>query len=404
MEDFMNKNRDLPVPVIVGYARTPVGDMLGSLSSFSTVELGAIAAGAAMERAGVDKDLIEEVVCGVVYKAGIKGNPARQIQLKLGCHAIGAASTVDQQCASAMRAYELACDSIRLGRTEICLAVGAESMSNVPHIMLNSRRGAKMGKIVMEDSLLYDALHDAMMNYHMGITAENLAEQYSISRQEQDELALLSHRRAAAARDGGMFDEEIVPVTVKTRKGESIVDKDEHPKTGQTIEELQSLRPAFKPDGGTVTAGNSSGVNDGAAALVLMSEERAKASGFKPIARVLNTASFGVGPEVMGIGPAFAIPKALGQLGLTTDNVDYYEINEAFAAQFIAVNRELHLPMDKVNANGSGIAIGHPVGCTGIRIIIALLQELKRRGKKLGVASLCVGGGPSMATVLELAE
>lgn len=400
----MSKNGNLPVPVIVGYARTPVGDMLGSISSLNAVELGVIAAAAALKRADVRSDQVEEVVCGAVYKAGLKGNPARQIQLKLGCPASGTASTVDQQCASAMRAYDLACDSIRLGKTEICLAVGTESMSNVPHLLMNSRRGTKMGKIVMEDSLLHDALHDAMLNYHMGMTAENLAEQYNISRQEQDELALLSHQRAATARDSGIFDEEIVPITIKTRKGEVTIDKDEHPKTGQTIEALQRLRPAFKPDGGTVTAGNSSGVNDGAAALVLMSEKKANELGLKPIARVLNTVSSGVKPEVMGIGPAFAIPKVLNELGLTLDDVDYYEINEAFAAQFIAVNRELRLSMDKVNANGSGIAIGHPVGCTGIRIIVALLQELRRRGQKLGVASLCVGGGPSMATVLELVE
>lgn len=400
----MNKNGKVSVPVIVGYARTPVGDMLGSLSPVNAVELGRIAAEAALKRAGVAAEQVEEVVCGAVYKAGLKGNPARQIQLKLGCPASGTASTVDQQCASAMRAYELACDSIRLGRADICLAVGTESMSNVPHLLMNGRTGTKMGKIVMEDSLLHDALHDAMLNYHMGMTAENLAEQYNITREEQDELALMSHQRASAARDGGLFDEEIVPVTIKTRKGETVISKDEHPKANQTLEALQKLRPAFKAEGGTVTAGNSSGVNDGAAALVLMSEEKAAELGLKPIARVLNTASVGVKPEIMGIGPAYAIPKALAPLELTLDQVDYYEINEAFAAQFIAVNRELKLSMDKVNANGSGIAIGHPVGCTGIRIIIALLQELRRRGETLGVASLCVGGGPSMATVLELVK
>lgn len=397
-------NSSLPTPVIVGYARTPVGDMLGGLSPLNAVELGLIAAEAALKRSGVSSEQIEEVVCGAVYKAGLKGNPARQIQLKLGCPASGTASTVDQQCASAMRAYELACDSIRLGKSEIVLAVGTESMSNVPHLLMNSRRGTRMGKIVMEDSLLHDALHDAMLGYHMGMTAENLAEMYNITREEQDELALLSHRRAAEARDSGIFDEEIVPVVIKTRKGEVTISRDEHPKAGQTLEALQKLKPAFKSEGGTVTAGNSSGVNDGAAALVIMSEEKAKELGLKPIARVLSIASSGVKPEIMGIGPAYSIPKALNKIGKTLDDVDYYEINEAFAAQFIAVNRELKLPMDKVNAHGSGIAIGHPVGCTGIRIIVTLLQELKRREKKLGVASLCVGGGPSMATVLELAD
>ncbi len=400
----MSKRDSLPVPVIVGYARTPVGDMLGSLSTVTAVELGTIAGGAALERAGVKSEQVEEVVCGAVYKAGLKGNPARQIQLKLGCPSDGTASTVDQQCASAMRAFQLACDSIQLGRSEIVLAVGTESMSNVPHLLMNSRKGTKMGQIVMEDSLLHDALHDAMLGYHMGVTAENVAEKYNVTREEQDELALMSHQRAAEARASGIFQEEIVPIKVKTRKGEVIIDKDEHPKDGQTLEALQKLRPVFKKENGTVTAGNASGVNDGAAAMVIMSEEKAKELGLKPIARVLNTVSAGVEPAYMGIGPAYAIPKVLEPLNKKVEDVDYFEINEAFAAQFIAVGRMLNLSMDKVNAHGSGIAIGHPVGCTGIRIIIALLQELRRRGQKLGVASLCVGGGPSMATALELVD
>ena len=399
----MNSNsKNLSTPVIVGFARTPVGDMLGSLSTLSAVELGAIAAEAALKRAKVDKEAVDEVICGIVYKCGVKGNPARQIQLKIGCPPSAYASTIDQQCASAMKAYELACDSIMLGKADICLAVGIESMSNVPHLMLDGRKGTRFGKISIEDGLLYDALHDATLGYHMGITAENLVEKYNITREEQDELAVLSHHRAAAAQTNGWFDEEIAPVTIKSRKGEVTVTKDEHIRGDIKIEDLQKLRPAFKPDGGTVTAGNASGVNDGAAALVLMSEEKAKALGLTPIARVLDTASIGVAPEIMGIGPAYVIPKVLEQLNMKIDDIDYFEINEAFAAQFIAVNRELKLSMDKVNAVGSGIAIGHPVGCTGIRIMIALIQELKRRGKKLGCASLCVGGGPAMATVLEV--
>jgi len=400
----MSNNTNLPVPVIVGMARTPVGDFMGSLSSLTTVELGAIAAEAALQRAGVKPEQVNEVVCGVVYKAGLKGNPARQIQLKLGCPYTGTASTVDQQCASAMRAFELACDSIQLGRADVVLAVGAESMSNVPHLLLNSRKGTRMGQAVMQDSLLYDALHDAMMNYHMGVTAENVAEKYGITREEQDELALMSHQRASAARDSGRLDDEIVPVVIKGKKGDVVIDKDEHPKTGQTLEALQKLKTVFKSEGGTVTAGNASGVNDGAAAVVIMSEEKAKELGLKPLAKVLSIASAGVQPEIMGIGPAYSIPKAIERAGLTADDIDYYEINEAFAAQFLAVNRELNIPMDKVNANGSGIAIGHPVGCTGIRIIVALLHELRRRGEKTGCASLCVGGGPSMATVVELMD
>ncbi|MCL1839317.1 MAG: thiolase family protein [Propionibacteriaceae bacterium] len=389
-------------PVIVGFARTAVGDMLGALSSRGAVQLGTAAAGAALERAGVAPQSVDEVVCGMVYKAGTKGNAARQIQLALGCPTTGTASTIDQQCSSGMRALEMACQSIMLGSAEVCVAVGTESMSNVPHLLRGARTGFRMGDGNLDDGLLYDALVDATLGYHMGITAENLAEKYQITRAEQDELALLSHQRASAAIAAGLFTEEIVPVEVKTRKGVISVATDEHPKSELQLADLAKLRPAFKPADGTVTAGNASGVNDGAAALVVTSQEKADELGLKPICRILSTASAGVAPEIMGIGPIYAIPKALNRAGITAEQVDYYEINEAFAAQFLAVNRELKIPMDKVNANGSGIAIGHPVGCTGARIVIATIGELRRRGQKIGVASLCAGGGPAIATVLEV--
>jgi len=386
--------------VIVGAKRTPVGDFLGSLKDVAAVELGTTAVKAALEQAGVTPDKVEDVVAGMVYKAGAKGNPARQVQLACGIPVTAGAMTLDQQCGSGMRAVEIACQQIMLEKVDTAVAVGMESMSRAPYLLLNARTGYRMGAGTMEDHLLYDALHDAFHGYHMGMTAENLAERYQITREEQDELAYLSQTRAVAAIKAGKFKDEIVPVEVKKRKEIKLFDTDEHPREDVSAEGLAKLRPAFKKDG-TVTAGNASGINDGAAAVVLMAEEKALELGLKPLARILATATYGVEPEIMGIGPAFAIPKALKFAGMTPDQIDYYEINEAFAAQFLAVNRELKLDMDKVNANGSGIALGHPVGCTGIRIMATLIYELKRRGGRYGVASLCVGGGPAMATVLE---
>ncbi|KGK88971.1 acetyl-CoA acetyltransferase [Desulfosporosinus sp. HMP52] len=387
--------------VIVGGARTPIGDFTGSLKDVSAVDLGIVATIGALEKSGINSSVVEDVVGGMVYKAGVKGNPARQIQLGAGIPKEGAATTVDQLCGSAMRALEIASHQLMLGKTSVGLVVGIESMSRAPHLLLNARQGIRLGSDTMQDHLLYDCLIDAFTGYHMGMTAENLAEKYNISRQEQDELAMLSHYRAIEAINSGKFKDEIVPVEVKTRKGTTIVEVDEHPRADISIEKLSKLKPAFKKDG-TVTAGNASGVNDGAAAVVLMTASKAKELGVKPIAKVLSTASYGVEPEIMGIGPAYAIPKALNYANLKLSDIDYFEINEAFAAQFLACNRELKINLDKVNANGSGIALGHPVGCTGVRIIVTMLNELKRRGGKYGVASLCVGGGPAMATVIEM--
>lgn len=387
--------------VIVGGARTAIGEFMGSLKDLSAVDLGITAVQGALEKAGVGPELVEDVVGGMIYKAGAKGNPARQVQLKAGIPLEGAATTVEQLCGSAMRAVEIASQQMFLGKTSVGVAVGMESMSQAPYLLLNARQGLRLGSDAIEDHLLHDALIDAFSGTHMGITAENLAEKYGISRQEQDELALLSNRRAMAAIEEGKFKSEIVPVEVKTRKGTVVVDTDEHPRADITLEKLAALKPAFKKDG-TVTAGNASGINDGAAALIMMTAKRARELGVRPIARIVATATHGVAPEIMGIGPAFAIPKALNYANLQLKDIDYFEINEAFAAQFIAVNRELNIDMSRVNANGSGIALGHPVGCTGIRIIVTLLEEMKRRQGRYGVASLCVGGGPAMATVIEM--
>jgi acetyl-CoA C-acetyltransferase len=387
--------------VIVGAKRTAIGDFLGSLKDVAPVDLGVTVVNAALEQAKVDPKLVNELACGLIFKAGSKGNPARQIQIKCGMPVEGFAYTIDQQCGSGMKAIETVYQSILLGKTEVGVAVGTESMSQAPYLLKRAREGYRMGNGEILDSMLHDGLVCAMMGYHMGVTAENLAERYGISRQEQDELALLSHQRAVKAIKEGKFKDEIVPVEIQTRKGTVTVDTDEHPRESTTMEVLGKMKPAFKKDG-TITAGNASGVNDGAAALVLMSAEKAKELGIKPLARIIATDNMGVEPEIMGIGPAKVIPKVLASAGLTKDEIDYYEINEAFASQFIAVNRELNLDMEKVNANGSGIALGHPVGCTGTRIVVSLIYELQRRKGKYGLASLCVGGGPAIATVIEV--
>lgn len=388
--------------VVVGAVRTPIGDFLGSLKDVGPVDLGVTAVSAALAQAGLKADQVTELACGMIYKAGVKGNPGRQIQLKCGMPIESYAYTVDQQCGSGMKAFELASQSIQLGKTDIAVAVGVESMSQAPYLLKGAREGYRMGHGEIQDSMLYDGLICAIQGYHMGITAENLAERYNIGRTEQDELAVLSHQRAAKAIAAGIFKEEIAPVTIQTRKGPVVVDTDEHPRADISLEKLAAMRPAFKKDG-TVTAGNASGVNDGAAALVLMDAEKARELDIRPLAKLLATANAGVHPEVMGIGPVYAAPKAISYAGLKADDIGYYEINEAFAAQFLAVNRELKLDMARVNANGSGIGLGHPVGCTAARIIVSLIYEMRRRDTRYGLASLCVGGGPAIATVIEKA-
>ena len=393
----MNLNkRDV---VIVGMARTPIGKFGGALSSKTAVELGIIAGKAALERANIAPDQIDEVVTGTVYKTGLKGNPARQIQLALEIPVAAGAATIEQQCASGMRALEIGTQQIQLGKTDTCLVCGIESMSNVPYLDMRARTGARMGAYKVEDGLMYDALWDAFDGQHVAFTAERVAEQYGVTREECDALAALSHERAIAAMEAGKFKDEIVPVEIVARKGTTVVDTDEHPRK-TTVEDLAKMKPAFKKDG-IVTAGNASGMNDAACAMVITSAEKAEELGLKPLAVIRESVTMGVAPEVMGIGPIYAIPKVLERAGLTKDDIDYYEINEAFAAQFLACNKVLELDMNKVNINGSGISLGHPVGCTVVRIVMETVMELHRQGKKLGCASLCVGGGPAMATVVE---
>jgi acetyl-CoA C-acetyltransferase len=381
-------------------ARTPIGDFQGALAPASALELAQTAANEALRRADVSPEKIEDVALGTVFKHGMKGNPARQLQIALGIPFEAAAVTVEQQCASSLRALEIACQQILLGKTRSALVCGTESMSNIPHMMLGLRKGVRIGPTQVVDAMQYDGLTDAFSDESIMRTAENVAFRYNVTRQDQDEYALLSQQRAITAIKKGHFKEEIVPVEVKFRKKISIIDTDEHPRI-VTIEDLSALRPSFMEDG-TVTAGNASGINDGASAMVIMSEAYARDLGLEPLARILSTATVGCAPEIMGIGPIYAIPKAVEQAGLQLQDVNYFEINEAFAAQVIPCLRELDIPINKVNANGSGIALGHPVGMTGLRLIISGYYELKRRGETYGCASLCAGGGPAMAAVYEV--
>lgn len=386
--------------VIVSGMRTPIADFLGSLQDFSAVELGIIALKAALTGAGIKPGLIEEVVAGMGNMTGCKPNPGRQVALGAGCSVETVAATVNQQCASSMRATEILAQEIVLGKVDVGAAVGPESMTNIPYLLPGARKGYRMGHHKAVDSMFNDGLIDAFNNYHMGVTAENLARMYKISRREQDELALLSHQRACRAIKEDKFKDEIVPVEIITRKGTMLFDTDERPKPDTNLVTLANLPPVFDKEG-TVTAGNASGLNDAAAALILMSADKAKEVECKPLARIVATASGAVEPSIMGIGVVPAVKRALRFANLTSDDIGYWELNEAFAAQFIAVNRELNLDMDKVNANGSGISLGHPVSCTGVRIIVTLLHEMRRRGVQFGCASLCAGGGPGAAVILE---
>ena len=384
---------------IVGAGRTPIGAFLGEFSSLTTVDLGIIAGRATLERSGIKPEQVENVVTGVVYRAGTKGNPARQIQIACGIPVEASASTVDQQCASSMRALEIAAMEIMLEKNDVAMVIGAESMSNTPNLILDAKQGRKMGPLRVEDALLYDALQCALVGKHMGFTAENLAEEYHISREEQDAWAYESHRRAVAAQAAGAFDKEIIPVEIASRKGTVTITKDAGPRADVTIETLTKLKPAFLK-GGTVTAGNASSVNDGAACVILVSERKLKELGLTALGEILSVESVGVEPRIMGIGPAYAVPKALKAAGLSQDDIGVWELNEAFAAQVLAVNRELKIDSEKLNTLGSGISLGHPVGMTGVRIVVTALYEMERSKAKYGVASLCVGGGPAMATVL----
>ena len=387
--------------VIVGAARTAVGNFSGSLSSVPAQELGATVIKAALERAGVAAADVQEVFMGQVLTGGSGQNPARQAAIHAGCPEESTAMTINQVCGSGLRAVALGMQSILTGAADVVVAGGQENMSLSPHTM-HLRNGTKMGPSKMEDTMIKDGLWCAFNDYHMGTTAENIAEKYQISREEQDAFAAGSQNKAEAARNAGKFAEEIVPVTIKTRKGETVVDTDEFIKDGVTAEGLGKLRPAFSKDG-TVTAGNASGINDGASVVIMMSKEEADKRGLTPLATVRAWATHGVDPKIMGTGPIPAVTKALEKAGWSLDDLDLIEANEAFAAQAISVNKELGWDTDKVNVNGGAIAIGHPIGASGNRILVTLLHEMKRRDSKKGIATLCIGGGQGVALCVERA-
>lgn len=387
--------------VIVSAVRTAIGSFNGSLSPMTAVELGAEVIAAAIERVGIEKTSIDEVIFGNVIQAGLGQNPARQAAVKAGIPIEVPAYTINQACGSGLLSVNIAAKAIRAGDADIIVAGGIESMSNAPYLLDSRvRKGYRMGHSQVKDTLLQDGLYCAFNDYHMGITAENVAAQYNISREQQDTVAWKSQEKAIQAIENGHFKDEIVPIKVKNKKGEVVFDMDEHPKKGTTVESLSKLKAAFKKDG-TVTAGNASGINDGAAALVIMSLDKAKELGLKPLARIRSFASVGVDPSIMGIGPIPATRKALEKAGLTMRDLDLIEANEAFAAQFLAVSKELEFDQEKVNISGGAIALGHPIGASGARILVTLLYGMKRRNAKLGLATLCIGGGQGVATIIE---
>ncbi|SHH69393.1 acetyl-CoA C-acetyltransferase [Anaerosphaera aminiphila DSM 21120] len=387
--------------VIASAVRTPVGSFGGVFKNVTAVDLGVVAAKEAIERANIDPKIVDEVIIGNVLQAGLGQNVARQVTINAGLPIEVPAMTINKVCGSGLRAVSLAAQIIKAGDAEVILCGGCESMSQAPYLTTKERWGAKMGDTVLVDEMLKDGLVDAFHNYHMGITAENVSEKFGITRQDQDHLATVSQNRASKARAEGVFEEEIVPVEIKDRKGNvTVIDKDEFIRDGVTEEALGKLRPAFKKDG-TVTAGNSSGINDGAAMLVVMSEEKAIELGIKPLATVVSYASAGVDPAIMGTGPIPSSRKALEKAGLKISDLDLIEANEAFAAQAAAVAKELELNMDIVNVNGGAIAIGHPIGASGARILTTLLYEMGKRDAKKGLATLCIGGGQGTALVVE---
>ncbi|PCL20285.1 acetyl-CoA C-acyltransferase [Snodgrassella alvi] len=387
--------------VIVSAARTAIGSFNGSLASVSAINLGKVVIDEALKRAALDAGAVNEVIMGNVLQAGLGQNPARQAALNAGIPSSVPAFTVNKVCGSGLKSIVLATQSILTGDNDIVVAGGMENMSQAPYLLGSKARwGLKMGNAELYDTMVNDGLTCATNHYHMGITAENIAEQYSISREEQDELALRSQKLATEANNNGDFEAEIVPVTISSRKGDIIFKQDEYPKADSTAEGLAKLRPAFKKDG-TVTAGNSSGINDGAAALVLMSETRAKELGLKPLAYIRSYASGGVDPSIMGMGPVPATRLALQKAALQLSDIDLIEANEAFAAQFLGVGRELNFDMDKTNIHGGAIALGHPIGASGARILVTLLYSMLHRDKQLGLATLCIGGGQGTAVILE---
>lgn len=385
--------------VIASAARTPVGSFNGTLSSLPAHDLGKIAISAAIERAGIKPSDVSEVIMGQILAAGAGQNPARQASINAGIPVEAPAWGMNQLCGSGLRAVALGAQQV-LDGANIVVAGGQESMSQSPHVM-HLRDGVKMGDTKLVDTMIKDGLWDAFNGYHMGTTAENVAHQFQITREEQDKFAVASQNKAEAAKKAGKFKDEIVPVTIKTRKGDVVVADDEYIKDGVTLESVAKLRPAFDPKNGSVTAANASGINDGAAAVVLMTAAEAKKRNIKPLARIVSWASTGVDPAVMGTGPIPASKLALEKAGWSVKDLDLIEANEAFAAQACAVNKSLGWDTDKVNVNGGAIAIGHPIGASGARVLTTLLYEMKRRNAKKGLATLCIGGGMGIAMCVE---
>jgi acetyl-CoA C-acetyltransferase len=385
--------------VIAGAARTPVGAFSGGLSSVPASHLGAVAIKEAMKRAKVEAAEVDEAILGQILTAGAGQNPARQAAVEAGIPFEKTAYQINQLCGSGLRAVAIGSQAVMVGDSRIVVAGGQESMSQAPHVA-HLRNGQKMGDLSMVDSMIKDGLWDAFNGYHMGNTAENVAKQWQITREEQDAFAAASQNKAEAAQKAGRFNEEIVPVTIKARKGETVVDADEYPRHGVTAESLASLRPAFDREG-SVTAGNASGINDGAAAVVLMSAEDAAQRGVKPLARIVSWATCGVDPAIMGTGPIPSSRRALEKAGWSVKDLDLIEANEAFAAQALAVNKDMGWDPARVNVNGGAIALGHPIGASGARVLVTLLHEMAKRDAKKGLATLCIGGGMGIAMCLE---
>ena len=394
-----NSSNTIQDVVIAGAARTAIGGFNGSLASVPASELGAIAIGEAMKRAQITPDLVDDVILGQVLTAGLGQNPARQAAMAAQIPQHVTAMTINQVCGSGLRSVACAAQAISSGDAQIAIAGGQENMSASPHCM-HMRHGKRMGNARLVDTMIQDGLWDVFNDYHMGQTAENVAQKWQVTRAEQDAFAAASQNKAEAAAQEGRFDEEIVPVTVKGRKGETVFAKDEFIRPGTTPDSLAKLRPAFAKDG-TVTAGNASGINDGAAALVVMSGARARALGAEPLARIASWATAGVDPAVMGSGPVPASRKALERAGWSVDMLDLVEANEAFAAQACAVNREMKWDPARVNVNGGAIALGHPIGASGARVLTTLLYEMRRRDARRGLATLCIGGGMGIALCVE---
>lgn len=389
--------------VIVSAARTPIGSFGGSLAGLSAVELGTIAAKEAIKRAGIDPAMIEDVIVGNILSAGLGQNAARQVSIYSGVPETVTAMTINKLCGSGLRAVSMAAQFIMLGDADVILAGGTESMSNAPYLLPKARFGYRMGDGKVIDSMIHDGLTETFNNYHMGVTAENIAKRWNITREEQDAFAALSQQKTEAAQKSGVFKDEIAPVVIPQRKGDPVVvDTDEYPRHGTTIEKLAKLPPAFDK-AGTVTAGNSSGINDGAAMLVVMSREKADELGIKPLVTIKSYASVALDPTIMGYGPVPASRKALERIGYTVDQLDLVEANEAFASQSIAVVKDLGLNPEIVNVNGGAIALGHPIGASGARILTTLIYEMLRRDAKTGLATLCIGGGMGTSLIVEKA-